>query len=635
MLQITDLTYRIAGRLLLEGASVTIPAGHRVALVGRNGTGKSTLLRLIAGEIHADAGSIFLPSGLKMGWVRQEAPAGSTTLIEAVLAADTERTALLAEAETATDPERIGEIHARLADIGAHSAESRAARILSGLGFNAEAQQRPCSDFSGGWRMRVALAGVLFTEPDLLLLDEPTNHLDLEATLWLEEYLKNYPHTMLIVSHDRGLLNKVPTTIVHLDQLKLTSYGGNYDTFVQVRTMRMEQARSMAAKQEAQRAHLQSFVDRFRAKASKATQAQSKLKAIERLGPRIQVIDDTPVNFNFPSPEELAPPLIRLDNAVAGYGDKAILKRLNLRIDGDDRIALLGANGNGKSTLVKLLSGRMAPLSGEVFRSGKLRVGYFAQHQSDELNLNWTALQQMQAAMPPGTLEGQVRSHLGRFGFTQPKADTKISGLSGGEKAKLLLAMMTRDAPHILMLDEPTNHLDIDSREALVEALNEYEGAVIVISHDPHLVELTADRLWLVNEGTCQPFEGDLEDYKRLLLEKSRAERAAEKSSGGAAAAPARDRKDERRAAAELRQQLAPLRRKIEDIDKRMAKLTKRKTELEAKLADPKLYEGPSDKVSKVQIELGAVTAELEEAEMEWLDLSEQMEKAMAEGLGG
>lgn len=635
MLQITDLTYRIAGRLLLESASVTIPAGHRVALVGRNGTGKSTLLRLIAGEIHADSGSIFLPSGLKMGWVRQEAPAGSTTLIEAVLAADTERTALLAEAETATDPERIGEIHARLADIGAHSAESRAARILSGLGFNAEAQQRPCSDFSGGWRMRVALAGVLFTEPDLLLLDEPTNHLDLEATLWLEEYLKNYPHTMLIVSHDRGLLNKVPTTIVHLDQLKLTSYGGNYDQFVQIRSMRMEHAKAMAAKQDAQRAHLQSFVDRFRAKASKATQAQSKLKAIERLGPRIQVIDDTPVNFNFPSPEELAPPLIRLDNAVAGYGDKPILKRLNLRIDGDDRIALLGANGNGKSTLVKLLAGRMGPLSGEVFRSGKLRVGYFAQHQSDELNMGWTALQQMQAVMPPGTLEGQARSHLGRFGFTQPKADTKISGLSGGEKAKLLLAMMTRDAPHILMLDEPTNHLDIDSREALVEALNEYEGAVIVISHDPHLVELTADRLWLVNEGTCQPFEGDLEDYKRLLLEKGRAERAAEKSSGGTAAAPARDRKDERRAAAELRQQLAPLRRKIEDIDKRMAKLTKRKTELEAKLADPKLYEGPSDKVTKIQIELGTVTAELEEAEMEWLDLSEQMEKAMAEGLGG
>lgn len=636
MLQITDLTYRIAGRLLLDQASVTIPAGHRVALVGRNGTGKSTLLRLIAGEVQADAGSITLPTGLKMGWVKQEAPGSETTLIDAVLAADTERTALLAEAETATDPLRIAEIHHRLSDIQAHSAEARAARILSGLGFDAEAQRRPCSDFSGGWRMRVALAGVLFAEPDLLLLDEPTNHLDLEATLWLEEYLRNYPHTMLIVSHDRGLLNRVPTSIVHLDQLKLTAYGGNYDQFVQVRTMRMEHAKAQAAKQDAQRAHLQSFVDRFRAKASKATQAQSKLKAIERLGPRIQVIDDTPVNFNFPSPDELAPPLIRLDNVSVGYGDRVVLRKLGLRIDADDRIALLGANGNGKSTLVKLLAGRLGTMGGEMFRSSKLRVGYFAQHQSDELNLNWTALQQMQSVMPTGTLEGQARSHLGRFGFTQPKADTKIGSLSGGEKAKLLLAMMTRDAPHILMLDEPTNHLDIDSREALVEALNEYEGAVIVISHDPHLVELTADRLWLVNEGTCKPFEGDLEDYKRLLLEKSRAERAAAAGVGGGAGVDksgGRDaRKEERRAAAELRQQLAPLRRQIEAAEKKMATLTKRKTEIEGKLADPKLYEGPSDKVTKLQIELGTVSGDLETVEMEWLDLSEQMETALAAG---
>lgn len=636
MLQINDLTFRIAGRLLLDQASVTVPAGHRIALVGRNGTGKSTLLRLIAGELQPDAGSLSLPAGLKMGWVKQEAPAGDTSLIDAVLAADTERTALLAEAETASDPIRIGEIHARLSDIQAHSAEARAARILSGLGFDAEAQRRPCSDFSGGWRMRVALAGVLFAEPDLLLLDEPTNHLDLEATLWLEEYLRNYPHTMLIVSHDRGLLNKVPTGIVHLDQLKLTSYGGNYDQFVQIRTMRMEHAKSQAARQDAQRQHLQAFVDRFRAKASKATQAQSKLKAIERLGPRIQVIDDTPVNFNFPSPDELAPPLIRLDNVSVGYGDRVVLRKLSLRIDGDDRIALLGANGNGKSTLVKLLSGRMGTMGGEMFRSSKLRVGYFAQHQADELNLSWTALQQMQAAMPPGTLEGPVRSHLGRFGFNQSKADTKISSLSGGEKAKLLLAMMTRDAPHILMLDEPTNHLDIDSREALVEALNNYEGAVIVISHDPHLVELTADRLWLVNEGTCQPFEGDLDDYKRLLLDKSRAERAAAAGVGGGAAdkgAGGRDaRKEERRQAAELRQQLAPLRRQIEAVEKRMGQLTKRKLEIEVKLADPKLYEGPSDKVTKAQIDLGAVSGDLETAELEWLDLSEQMESALAAG---
>ncbi|WP_114391851.1 ABC-F family ATP-binding cassette domain-containing protein [Oleisolibacter albus] len=626
MLQITDLTFRIAGRLLLDQASLTVPAGHRVALVGRNGTGKSTLLRLIGGELQPDGGSITLPAGARVGWVRQEAPAGTMTLIETVLAADTERTALLAEADTATDPTRIAEIHARLTDIQAHSAEARAARILSGLGFDAAAQARPCSDFSGGWRMRVALAGVLFTQPDLLLLDEPTNHLDLEATLWLEDYLKSYPHTILIVSHDRELLNKVPTSIVHLDQLKLTAYSGNYDTFVRVRTQRLENLKSQAAKQDAQRAHLQAFVDRFRSKASKATQAQSKLKAIERLGPRIQVIDDTPVSFNFPSPEELAPPLIAVDDVSIGYDDRAVLRKVSLRIDADDRIALLGANGNGKSTLVKLLAGRLAPMAGEIRRSGKLRVGYFAQHQADELNLDWTPIQQLAAVMPPNTHETSVRGHLGRFGLAQQKAETRIGALSGGEKAKLLLALMTRDAPHILMLDEPTNHLDIDSREALVEALNDYAGAVIVISHDPHLIELTADRLWLVNDGTAKPFDGDLEDYKRLLLEKARAEARADKDADSSKT----NRKDERRAAAELRAQLAPLRRKVEAVEKRLTQLHTKKAAIEAKLADPTLYTGPSDRVSALQIDLGTIGRDVEAAEMEWLDLSEQLEQAKA-----
>lgn len=630
MLQITDLTFRIAGRVLLDRASVTVPAGHRVALVGRNGTGKSTLLKLIAGELHQDEGSINLPPGLKMGWVRQEVPAGATSLIDTVLAADQERTSLLAEAETATDPARIGEIHARLADIGAHAAESRAARILHGLGFDAEAQRRPCSDFSGGWRMRVALAGVLFAEPDLLLLDEPTNHLDLEATLWLEDYLRAYPHTVMIVSHDRELLNKVPTTIIHLDQLKLTSYSGNYDQFVRQRAAKLEQMKSAAVKQEAQRKHLQSFVDRFRAKASKAKQAQSRVKALERLGPRIEVIEDSATSFNFPSPEELAPPLISVDDVTIGYDGKAVLRKLNLRIDADDRIALLGANGNGKSTLVKLLAGRLAPMAGEFRRSSKLKVGYFAQHQADELNLAWTPIQQMASVMPPNTHETAVRAHLGRFGLAQQKAETKIGSLSGGEKAKLLLAMMTRDAPHILMLDEPTNHLDIDSREALVEALNGYEGAVIVISHDPHLIELTADRLWLVADGTAKPFDGDLEEYKRLLLDKARAESRA-KDQGEPPARGREARKDERRAAAEVRAQLAPLKKKVEAVEKQMAAVTKKKAAIEARMADPAFYQGAKADVAAAQKELGTLGRDLEELELQWLELSEALERMEAE----
>ncbi|EGY01752.1 ABC transporter, ATP-binding protein [Nitrospirillum viridazoti Y2] len=627
MLTITDLTYRIAGRTLLDQASVVVPRGHKVALVGRNGTGKSTLFKLIAGELHPDGGEISLPSGMRMGMVRQEVPAGATSLLDTVMAADTERTALLAEAETATDPARIAEVHTRLADIGAHSAEARAAQILSGLGFDAAAQQRACADFSGGWRMRVALAGVLFTQPDLLLLDEPTNHLDLEATVWLESYLKNYPHTILLISHDRELLNKVPTTTIHLDQQKLTSYSGGYDQFVTVRAAKLENLKAQSAKQEAQRKHMQDFVDRFRAKASKAKQAQSRLKALEKLGPAITVLEEHRTRFDFPSPEELSPPLINMDGAVVGYGDKAILRNLNLRIDPEDRIALLGANGNGKSTLVKMLAGRLAPMGGEVRRSSKLKVGYFAQHQAEELNLAWTPVQQTQAAMK-GTTEQQVRNHLGRFGFPQVKADTLIRDLSGGEKARLLFALMSREAPGILLLDEPTNHLDIDSREALVEAINGYQGAVILISHDPHLVELTADRLWLVADGTCKPYDGDLDEYRAWLLDQRRSDSA----SRDVTPAAGRDRKEERRAAAELRQQLAPLRRKVEDAEKRMGQLGTKKAKLDEKLADPALYQGPKEAVTKLQIELGQVQKDLDAAEEAWLTLSEQLEEAMAAG---
>ncbi|EWY39976.1 glycosyl transferase family 1 [Skermanella stibiiresistens SB22] len=629
MLHIKDLIFRFGGRVIFDHATVAIPKGHRVALVGRNGTGKTTLLRLIAGQMPVDGGSITMPAGTRMGMVAQEAPSSDVSLLDTVLAADVERTALLAEAETAADPHRIGEIHTRLADIHAHSAPARAAQILSGLGFDAEAQTRPCSDFSGGWRMRVALAGVLFAAPELLLLDEPTNHLDLEATIWLENYLRNYPHTILLISHDRELLNKVPTTTIHLDQAKLISYTGNYDQFERTRRANLERLAANQTKQIAQRKHIQSYIDRFRYKASKARQAQSRIKMLERMEPLVSIVEDHTVSFDFPSPAQLAPPLIQLEDVDVGYDGKPILRGLDLRIDLDDRIALLGANGNGKSTLVKLLANRLAPMAGEMRRSSKLRIGYFAQHQAEELDLSLTAVAQARLWMKD-VVEEKVRAHLGRFGFPQQKADTQIAKLSGGEKARLLFALMTREAPHVLMLDEPTNHLDIDSREALIQAINGFEGAVILISHDPHLIELTADRLLLVDGGACRPYDGDLEDYRKLLMEKRRADKSDGKESdqGGG------NKKDQRRAAAELRAALAPLKRKAENAEKLIARLTRDRQELQVKLAEPGLYDGPPDKVTKLQIQIGDLDKKLEAAEQTWLDALEVLEAAESEAAG-
>jgi ATP-binding cassette, subfamily F, member 3 len=626
MIQIQDLTYRVAGRTLIETATVTIPGGHRVSLVGRNGTGKSTLLKLIIGELAPDGGQIQLPIGSRVGMLAQEAPGSDASLLDTVLAADIERSALLAEAETATDPSRIGEIHLRLNDIGAHGAPARAGRILAGLGFDAEAQQRPCNAFSGGWRMRVALAAILFAEPDLLLLDEPTNHLDFEATIWLTDFLRAYPHTLVIVSHDRELLNAVPTTTVHLDQGKLVAYAGNYDTFERTRQANLERLGAMKAKQDRERAHMQAFVDRFRYKASKARQAQSRLKMLERMGPSIAVpLDPSSPRFDFPSPAPLSPPLLTLEGVSAGYAERTILRGLDLRIDEDDRIALLGANGNGKSTLIKLLAGRLAPKGGEIRRSSKMRVGYFAQHQTDELDLSATALVHTGRLMP-GLTEEKVRAHLGRFGFPKTKAETRIGDMSGGEKARLLFALMTRDAPHILLLDEPTNHLDIDSRAALVEAVNGFEGAVILISHDPHLIRLTADRLWIVAGGTCRPFDGDLDDYERSLLEAGRAARAEAKA---VAAGSGPNRKDQRRSAAEQRAQLAPLRRRAQEAEKRVGSLTAKRRQLAERLADPGIYAGPPESVTNLQIEIGQIDSDLAAAEEAWLLAQEELDKAV------
>ena len=618
MLTIGELTYRIGGRTLFERASATIAEGARVGLVGRNGAGKTTLLRLIAGELEPDGGEIQRRAGTRIGIVAQEVPAGEESLLDFVLSADRERAALLAEAEAAGDPQRIADIHHRLADIEAHRAVPRAGRILAGLGFDRAAQARPLGDFSGGWRMRAALAAALFAAADLLLLDEPTNHLDLEATLWLESFLASYPHTAIVVSHDRELLNKVVERILHIEGGRLTLYTGGFDRFARTRRERLDHQSALAARQAAERRRIQAFVDRFRAKASKARQAQSRLNALARMEPIVAVAEEETPTFDFPNPAPLAPPLVALDEAAVGYeAGRPILSRLSLRLDGDDRVALLGANGNGKSTLVKLLAGRLKPMRGVVRAASKLRVGYFAQHQADELEPAATPYQHLARHMLKAD-EAAVRAQLGRFGFAQERADVAVAALSGGEKARLLFALMSRHAPHLLLLDEPTNHLDIDAREALVEALNAYEGAVVLVSHDPHLIELTCDRLWLVKDGTVRSFPGDLEGYRALLLDERR--RQDDEARARAPAASSRpSRREARRLAAVARAASAELREASRTAEQRVERLLGEKAAIEARLADTDLYRGSASTLRELQIRLGLLRRELEEAEKAWL----------------
>ena len=622
MLRITDLTYRIGARVLLDRATATVDAGRHVGLVGPNGSGKTTLLRLIQGSAHADAGVIEVPRRWRIGAVAQEAPGGEASLIETVLAADGERTALLDEAATATDPHRVADVHLRLADIEAHTAPARAAAILAGLGFDHADQQRPCAAFSGGMRMRVALAAALFARPDLLLLDEPTNHLDLEASLWLEGFLRRYAHTVLLVSHDRDLLNRVVDAILHIEDRKLVAYRGTYDQFEETRRLRLEAQAAARVRQDAHRRHVQAFVDRFRYKASKARQAQSRLKALERLPPIAPVSAAQPIRFDFPQVDPPAPPLVTFDGVAVGYDGRAVLRRLDLRIDPDDRIAVLGANGNGKSTLVKLLARRLEPLDGRVTRSPKLRIGYFAQHQTDELDVEASGLMQLRRITPDITDE-RARAHLGRFGFSQERADTPIAALSGGEKARLLLALMCREAPNLLLLDEPTNHLDIDSRRSLMEAINAFAGAVVLISHDPHLIRLTADRLWLVADGTCRAFDGDVQDYRALVMQGREAPAEPRRVAG-----PGSARQQQRRAAADVRTATAPLRRKAKEAEQKIDILQKEREQIEAALADPELYAGCPEQVTTLHKRLHTVRAGLADAEAAWLAVHEALEEA-------
>jgi ATP-binding cassette subfamily F protein 3 len=630
MLHINDLTYRIEGRPILEQATVAIPSGHKVGLVGRNGAGKTTLLRLLKGDIAPDDGAISIPRNARLGHVAQEAPGGDDSLIDWVLSSDAERASLLTEAEHATDPQRIAEIQMRLTDIDAHSAPSRAARILSGLGFDDDAQRRACREFSGGWRMRVALGAILFLKPDILLLDEPTNYLDLEGTLWLENHLKTYPHTVLIVSHDRDLLNRAVGSILHLDRGKLTLYSGGYDDFEETRREKQRLEMKLMKKQDEQRRHLQAFIDRFKAKASKAAQAQSRVKALAKMQPIAAQVDDRVVPFRFPDPQKvIASPLLRIEKASAGYDAATpVLTGLDLRIDNDDRIALLGQNGNGKSTLAKLIAGRLTPLSGNVFGAQKIEVGYFAQHQLDDLLPTATPYDYMLKLMPEAT-EAQRRTKLGTFGFSADKADTQCGKLSGGEKARLLLALTAFHGPHVLILDEPTNHLDVDSREALVHALMEYNGAVILISHDRHLIEATADRLWLVRNGTVKSYDGDMESYRALLLEERgarTAERRDDRNEGEARAS----RTDQRRAAAERRAELAPLKKAMVAAEKLVDKLTKDIAALDTLLADPALYTKDPARAQSTAQQRGQLTKQISEAEEAWLLATEAYEAAAA-----
>ena len=627
MLAINDLSVRLAGRLLIDHASAQIPAGARVGLVGRNGAGKSTLFRVIAGDLGSETGGIATPARTSIGTLPQEAPNGPEPLIDIVLGADRERSALLAEAETATDPHRIAELHVRLSDIAAHAAPARAAAILAGLGFAHADLTRPVAEFSGGWRMRVALAGVLFRQPDLLLLDEPTNYLDLEGALWLEDHLARYPYTAIVISHDRDFLDAAVDSILHLEAGKLTFYRGGYSAFERARRERQALDLKLAKKQEAERARLSTFIERFRAKATKARQAQSRAKRLAKLAPITTRISDEvrPIVIP-PPPRQLSPPIIALDDVAVGYEpDRPVLRGLTLRIDADDRIALLGANGNGKSTFAKLIAGRLAPASGQVTRADKLTVAYFAQHQLDELNEAQSVFDHVRARMPVAS-EAAVRAKAGAIGFSESAADTLVGKLSGGEKSRLLLGLATFVGPHLMLLDEPTNHLDIDSRAALIDAINDYPGAVILISHDRHLLDACADQLWLVANGTVAPFAGDLEDYRRRVL----AGEDAERKNDAPSEPRGPSRSDQRRIAAEKRAELAPIKRRIGAIEKEIGRLSARIEDIDATLSAADLYARDPAQAAALAKERAERAALLAAAEDEWLSLSAAYEEATA-----
>jgi ATP-binding cassette subfamily F protein 3 len=642
MIQISELTLRMAGRLLIEGASVTIPSGSKTGFVGRNGTGKTTLFRAITGDMDLETGSVKIPKDMRIGQVAQEAPGTDESLINIVLSADKERDSLLEQANNESDGDKLAEIFARLDDIDAHSAQSRAARILAGLGFDNEAQERPAREFSGGWRMRVALAAVLFSRPDILMLDEPTNYLDLEGTLWLENYVNRYPGTVIIISHDRDLLNRAVNSIVHLEHKKLSFYRGTYDNFERQRAQALELEGKARVKQEAKRKHMMEFVDRFRYKASKAKQAQSRIKALEKMAPLSAMLNENVSPIRFPDPQKQASsPIIRLENTDAGYGkDAIILKGMDLRIDADDRIALLGSNGNGKSTFAKLLAGRLEYVSGEVTKADKLKIAMFAQHQLDDLHENETPVEHVRALMK-GAPEAKVRARVAAMGLGAQRMETRARDLSGGEKARLLLGLIAFDGPHLLILDEPTNHLDIDSRQMLVEALNSYNGAVILISHDRHLVEASVERLWIVKDGSVLPYDGDMDSYRKEVLKGNRKQKPSElseqqgdevgpesKSQSAQPPQPVMNKQQRRREKAERRKALEPLKQKIKQAEKEIAQLNAKLEDIEKQLAAPGLFQENAARGEELGQTRSAIEKKVETLEESWMALSTQYEEA-------
>ncbi|PNQ03648.1 MULTISPECIES: ABC-F family ATP-binding cassette domain-containing protein [unclassified Sphingobium] len=625
MLNLNGITVRLGGRTILDRASASLPPRSRVGLIGRNGAGKSTLMKVMIGQIDPDEGSCDMPRDTRLGYIAQEAPSGTATPFDTVLAADRERAELMAEAEHTQDPDRLGHIYERLNAIDAYTAPARAARILVGLGFDEEMQGRPLDSYSGGWKMRVALASLLFSNPDLLLLDEPSNHLDLEATLWLENFLKAYRGTVVVISHERDLLNNVVDYILHLEGGKITLYPGGYDAFERQRAERLAQQEAARAKQQAEREKLQDYVARNSARASTAKQAQSRAKALAKMQPIAAAIEDPTLHFGFPSPPELRPPLITMDMAAVGYNDTPVLRRVNLRIDPDDRLALLGRNGNGKTTLARLIAAQLKPMEGAMNASARMNVGYFTQYQVEELDVGDTPLEHMSRVMK-GATPAAVRAQLGRFGFSGERATQKVGSMSGGERARLALALITRDAPHLLILDEPTNHLDVDSREALVQALNDYSGAVVIVSHDRHMIELVADRLVLVDNGTAQPFDGSLEDYTDIILRKADGNGG---NGGSGGDAPKTDRKAEKRNAAQWRERQKAAKNAVSKAEKEMAMLTAERSRIDQALFDPKSATGAEAKMTMTELMVKRADLErkLEAAEESWMEASAALEE--------
>ena len=614
MLNLNGITVRLGGRTILDGASAALPPGSRVGLIGRNGAGKSTLVRVVAGLLEPDDGTADMPRGSRIGYIAQEAPHGPATPFDTVLAADTERAALMAESETCEDPDRLGDVYERLIAIDAYTAPARAAQILLGLGFDEEMQARALDSFSGGWKMRVALAALLFSQPDLLLLDEPSNHLDLEAVMWLEDFLRGYKATIVVVSHERDFLNNIVDHILHLQGGKITLYPGGYDAFERQRAERMAQLEAARTNQQVQREKLQAYIAKNSARASTAKQAQSRQKMLAKMQPIAEMANDPTLSFGFPDPTELRPPLITLDMASVGYSETPILKRLNMRLDPDDRVALLGRNGNGKTTLARLLAAQLAPIDGAMTATGKMKVGYFTQYQVEELDSDDTPLEHMTRVMK-GASPAAVRAQLGRFGFSGDKATGKVGRMSGGEKARLALALITRDAPHLLILDEPTNHLDVDAREALVQALNDYAGAVVIVSHDRHMLEMTADRLVLVDNGTAREYDGSLDDYIALIL-------------GGDASGDKPKGKAAKKKAADARQQGQTLRKRAREAEAALTDLTDQRSAIDRAMFDPETAE-PSLKglaMGELSRRRAALEDRIATAEAAWLEANEALE---------